>query len=268
LHFFSPVDKMPLVEIICGEKTSPAALAQAFDYVIKIKKTPIVVNDSRGFFTSRVFGTYCYEGVAMLGEGYPAASIEQAAAQAGMPIGPLAVMDEVNLELGRKVRVQTRIDLEAEGKIYPSHPAEIVIDRMCDEFKRPGKKEGVGFYDYPQGGKKSLWHGLQACFAHADLAQPTPEQFTEMMDRLLFRQSIEAARCFEEDVLRSVADANIGSIFGIGMAPWTGGQLQFINYIGLNTFIERAEVLTQRYGDRFTPPEILKRMAKRGEIFE
>ncbi len=268
LHFFSPVDKMPLVEIICGEKTSPATLAQAFDYVIKIKKTPIVVNDSRGFFTSRVFGTYCYEGVAMLGEGYPAASIEQAAAQAGMPIGPLAVMDEVNLELGRKVRVQTRLDLEAEGKSFPSHPAEVVIDRMCDEFKRPGKKEGMGFYDYPQGGKKSLWPGLQSHFAHAELAQPTPSQFAEMMDRLLFRQSIEAARCYEEGVLRSVADANIGSIFGIGMAPWTGGQLQFINYLGLKAFVERAEALAARYGDRFTPPALLKRMAERGETFE
>lgn len=268
LHFFSPVDKMPLVEIICGAKTGDETLAKAFDYVLQIKKTPIVVNDSRGFFTSRVFGTFCYEGVAMLGEGYNPNSIEQAAAQAGMPIGPLAVMDEVNLELGRKVRKQTIDDLKAEGKTYPSHPAEALIDRMCDEFKRPGKKDGAGFYDYPEGGKKKLWPGLYQHFVKAEKQRPSDADFQEMQDRLLYRQSIEAARCYEEGVLRSVADANIGSIFGIGMAPWTGGQLQFINYVGLPQFVAKAKVLAAKYGDRFEPPKLLIDMAEKGETFQ
>ncbi len=269
LHFFSPVDKMPLVEIICGEKTDAATLAFAFDYVIKLRKTPIVVNDSRGFFTSRVFATYCTEGVAMLAEGYPAASIEQAALQAGMPVGPLAVLDEVNLELTRKVRTQTREDFAAEGKVMPQHPAEAVIDAMCEQFKRPGKKEGAGFYDYPASGSKRLWPGLREHFAHAELAQPSDAQFAELQERLLMRQAIEAARCYEEGVLRSVADANIGSIFGIGMAPWTGGQLQYINYRGLPDFVARADALAERYGrDRFAPPELLRRMAREGQVFE
>ncbi len=269
LHFFSPVDKMPLVEIICGDKTSAQTLGFAFDFVLKIRKTPIVVNDSRGFFTSRVFATYCYEGVAMLAEGYPAASIEQAALQAGMPVGPLAVLDEVNLELTRKVRAQTRADFAAEGRSMPDHPAEAVIDAMCERFGRPGKKEGAGFYDYPAGAPKRLWPGLREHYARADLAQPSPEAFAELQERLLMRQAIEAARCYEEGVLRSVADANIGSIFGIGMAPWTGGQLQYINYIGLPAFVARADTLAERYGqDRFAPPELLRRMAREGARFE
>ncbi|MGH8493417.1 MAG: 3-hydroxyacyl-CoA dehydrogenase NAD-binding domain-containing protein [Moraxellaceae bacterium] len=268
LHFFSPVDKMPLVEIICGAETSDETLAKAFDYVLQIKKTPIVVNDSRGFFTSRVFGMFCFEGVAMLGEGWNPQSIEQAAAQAGMPVGPLAVMDEVNLELGRKVRAQTIADLKAEGKEYVPHPAEVVVDRMCDEFKRPGKKDGAGFYDYPEGGKKVLWPGLKEHFMKADKAQPTPAEFEELKERLLFRQSIEAARCLEEGVLRNVPDANIGSIFGIGMAPWTGGQLQYINFIGLPEFVAKAKEFAAKYGDRFTPPKLLETMAAEGKTFQ
>ncbi len=267
LHFFSPVDKMPLVEIICGAKTSPATLACAFDFVIKIRKTPIVVNDRRGFFTSRVFGTYCYEGVAMLAEGYPAASIEQAAAQAGMPVGPLAVMDEVSLELTRKVRRQTQKDMQAEHQVWVAHPAEAVIDRMCDEFERPGKKEKAGFYEYPESGKKMLWPGLKEHFASAELAQPSLPQFQELQDRLLYRQSIEAIRCYEEGVLRSVADANIGSIFGIGMAPWTGGVLQFVQYVGVAAFVARAKALAERYGERFAPPQLLLEMAESGQSF-
>ncbi len=269
LHFFSPVDKMPLVEIICGEETSDETLAKSFDYVLQIKKTPIVVNDSRGFFTSRVFGTFCYEGLCMLEEGWNPQSIEQAAAQAGMPVGPLAVLDEVNLELGRKARKQTVIDLEAEGKTVPELPGESVANRMLDEFKRPGKKEGVGFYDYPtDGGKKTLWPGLKQHFMKADKAQPTPEQFEELKTRLLFRQSIEAARCLEEGVLRNVPDANIGSIFGIGMAPWTGGQLQYINFIGLPEFVAKAKEFAAKYGDRFTPPKLLETMAAEGKTFQ
>ena len=268
LHFFSPVDKMPLVEIIRGEKTSDAALAKAFDFVLQIRKTPIVVNDSRGFFTSRVFGTFTYEGIAMLGEGYHPMTIEQAALQAGMPVGPLAVTDEVTMELGRKVRVQTIKDLAAEGKTYPAHPAEAVIDRLMDEFGRNGKRTGKGFYDYPEGGKKVIWPGLVEHFTRADKVAISEAEFEELKERLLYRQSIESARCFEENVLTSVADANIGSIFGIGMAPWTGGVLQYINYVGVAEFVKRADELAAKFGDRFTPPKLLRDMAAAGKTFQ
>ncbi len=267
LHFFSPVDKMQLVEIICAKETSPQTLATAIDFVLHIRKIPIVVNDSRGFFTSRVFATYCYEGIAMLAEGFPAASIEQAAAQAGMPVGPLAVMDEVNLELTRKVRRQTAKDLAEQCLTMPVHPAEAVIDRMCDEFGRPGKKEKAGFYDYPEGTKKTLWPGLAEHFALPELAQPTAQQFSLLQDRLLFRQSIEALRCYEEGVVRSIADANIGSVFGIGMAPWTGGVLQFVDYVGIDAFIDRCRELESLYGERFAPPEILFKRRTEGDRF-
>ncbi|HVH47959.1 MAG TPA: 3-hydroxyacyl-CoA dehydrogenase NAD-binding domain-containing protein [Labilithrix sp.] len=267
LHFFSPVDKMPLVEIIMGKQTSDEALAKAFDFVLQIKKTPIVVNDSRGFFTSRVFGTYCLEGHEMLAEGYNPLSIEQAAVQAGMPVGPLAVTDEVNLQLLRKVRDQTIADLQAEGKSYKRTPADDVLDRVAVEFGRPGKKEGKGFYDYPEGGKKSLWPGLFQHFVKEDKRRPSDEAFKELQERLLYRQSIEAVRCFEEGVLRSVPDANIGSIFGIGMAPWTGGVLQYINYIGPREFVGRARALAAKFGDRFAPPKLLVDMAEKGETF-
>ncbi|WP_297925730.1 3-hydroxyacyl-CoA dehydrogenase NAD-binding domain-containing protein [uncultured Agitococcus sp.] len=267
LHFFSPVDKMPLVEIICGEKTNDETLAKAFDYVLQIKKTPIVVNDSRGFFTSRVFGTFCMEGVNMLAEGFNPLSIEQAAAQAGMPVGPLAILDEVNMELTRKIRKQTQVDLAAEGKEIPMEPAFGLIDKMCDDFKRPGKKDGAGFYEYPADGKKRIWSGLSA-FVTDDKKQPSVAQFTELKERLLYRQSIEAARCYQEGVLRSVADANIGSIFGIGMAPWTGGQLQYINYIGVAEFVKRADELAAKFGERFAPPQLLRDMAAKGETFQ
>jgi len=268
LHFFSPVDKMPLVEIIRGEKTSDAALAKAFDFVLQIRKTPIVVNDSRGFFTSRVFGTFTYEGIAMLGEGYHPITIEQAGLQAGMPVGPLAVTDEVTMELGRKVRVQTIKDLAAEGIAWVAHPAEAVIDRLMDEFGRNGKRTGKGFYDYPEGGKKTIWPGLAEHFTKAEKVQIDEAEFEELKERLLYRQSIESARCFEEGVLTSVADANIGSIFGIGMAPWTGGVLQYINYIGVAEFVQRADALAAKHGDRFTPPQLLRDMAAAGKTFE
>lgn len=268
LHFFSPVDKMPLVEIIRGEKTSDESLAKAFDFVLQIRKTPIVVNDSRGFFTSRVFGTFTYEGIAMLGEGYHPQTIEQAALQAGMPVGPLAVTDEVTMELGRKVRLQTIKDLEAEGKVYPSHPAEKIVDRLMDEFGRNGKRTGKGFYDYPEGGKKVLWPGLVEHFVKPEKVAISEAEFEGLKERLLFRQAIESARCVEEGVLTSVADANIGSIFGIGMAPWTGGVLQYINYIGLPEFVKRADEFAAQYGDRFTPPQLLRDMAAAGKTFQ
>lgn len=263
LHFFSPVDKMPLVEIIRGEKTSDEALARAFDYVMQIKKTPIVVNDSRGFFTSRVFGTFTNEGLAMLGEGVPPALIENEARKAGMPVGPLAISDEVSMTLMNHIRQQTIKDLAEEGLEAPQHPAFAVIDRMLNEFKRPGKAAGAGFYDYPAGGKKHLWPQLKASFSQGE--NPVPVQ--DVRDRILFIQAIETVRCLEEGVLKSVADANIGSIFGIGFAAWTGGALQFINQYGIGAFVERAQYLASQYGERFQPPALLMAKAQKGEGF-
>jgi 3-hydroxyacyl-CoA dehydrogenase/enoyl-CoA hydratase/3-hydroxybutyryl-CoA epimerase len=265
LHFFSPVDKMPLVEIIVGKETSQEALAQAFDYVLKIKKTPIVVNDSRGFFTSRVFATFVHEGFALLGEGRDPQTIEQAAMQAGMPVGPLAVTDEVSLELVRHARAQTIADFAAEGKTYVPHPGEPVVDRMLDAGRK-GKAAGAGFYDYPKDGKKQLWSGLRDLFK-TKKTPASPEEFREIQDRLLYIQSIETVRCLAEGVLNSVPDANIGSIFGIGAPPWTGGVLQFINYVGPREFVSHARELARKYGERFTPPDLLVQMAEKNETF-
>jgi len=263
LHFFSPVDKMPLVEIIKGAHTSEETLARGFDFVLQIKKTPIVVNDSRGFFTSRVFGTFTNEGIAMLGEGVAAPMIETEARKAGMPVGPLAVSDEVSLSLMSHIRQQTAKDLQAEGKTVPTHPATVVIDLLVNEYKRAGKAAGGGFYEYPAGGQKHLWPELKARFERAD--QQIPAQ--DVRDRLLFIQAIETVRCVEEGVLMSTADANVGSIFGIGFAAWSGGALQFINQYGLNDFIARSRYLAEQYGERFTPPALLLEKAARGEVF-
>ncbi|MDR7022541.1 3-hydroxyacyl-CoA dehydrogenase NAD-binding domain-containing protein [Pseudomonas peli] len=263
LHFFSPVDKMPLVEIIKGEHTSDETLARGFDYVMQIKKTPIVVNDSRGFFTSRVFGTFTNEGLAMLGEGVSAAMIENEARKAGMPVGPLAISDEVSMSLMNHIRQQTIKDLAAEGKQIPEHPAFAVIDMMLNEYKRPGKAAGAGFYDYPAGGKKHLWLELKARFEKRD-AQISQ---IDVRDRILFIQAIETVRCVEEGVLKSVADANIGSIFGIGFAAWTGGALQFINQYGVKDFVARAQYLAEQYGERFLPPALLLEKAAKNESF-
>ncbi|WP_252271575.1 3-hydroxyacyl-CoA dehydrogenase NAD-binding domain-containing protein [Pseudomonas subflava] len=263
LHFFSPVDKMPLVEIIRGAKTSDETLARGFDYVLQIKKTPIVVEDSRGFFTSRVFGTFTNEGISMLGEGVSAAMIENEARKAGMPVGPLAISDEVSMSLMEHIRQQTVADLAAEGKQIPQHPAFDVIELMLKEYKRPGKAAGGGFYEYPEGGKKRLWPELKARFEKAD-AQISQE---DVRDRILFIQAIETVRCLEEGVLKSVADANIGSIFGIGFAAWTGGALQFINQYGVKDFVARAQYLAEQYGERFLPPALLLEKAAKGEGF-
>jgi len=268
LHFFSPVDKMPLVEIITGKETSDESLAHAFDFVLKIKKTPIVVTDSRGFFTSRVFGTFAMEGVALLAEGYHPASIEQAGLQDGFPVGPLAVNDEVSLELGRHVREQTRKDFAAEGKSWTPHPSEAVVDKMCLEFGRKGKAAGAGFYEYPAGGKKHLWPGLLQHFVKPEHARPSDDDFQEMKDRLLYMPAIETIRCLEEGVLRSVADGNIGSVMGIGAPPWTGGFLQFVNYVGAREFVRRAEELAHKHGPRFAPPRLLLEKAEKGQRFE
>ncbi|MGQ0621294.1 MAG: 3-hydroxyacyl-CoA dehydrogenase NAD-binding domain-containing protein [Panacagrimonas sp.] len=264
LHFFSPVEKMPLVEIIVGEKTSKETLAKGFDYVQQIRKTPIVVNDSRGFYTSRVFGTYIMEGLALLSEGVHPRSIEVAGLQAGMPVGPLALHDEVSLSLSLHVLEQTRKDFAAEGKVLESRAGDAVIEKMVKGLERPGKKAGKGFYDYPASGEKHLWPGLAE---HWPLAKTQlPQQ--EMIERLMFVQAVDAARCFQERVVTTVADTNIGSIFGWGFAPHQGGALQYINAYGLNKFVARSEQLAAKYGARFAPPTLLLEMAKAGRTFQ
>lgn len=278
LHFFSPVDKMPLVEIIKGEKTGDEALARAFDLVRRIKKTPIVVNDSRGFFTSRVIGQFINEGVAMVGEGVEPASVEQAAAQAGYPAKVLSLMDELTLTLPRKIRDETRRAVEEAGGSWAGHPSDSVIDRMVDEFGRPGRSGGAGFYDYDENGQRTrLWPGLREHFGRSGGRAPgghvpkpdTDISFTDMQERMLFSEALDSVRCLEENVLITVADANIGSIMGIGFPPWTGGVLQYINGYegGLPGFVARARELAERYGDRFLPPALLVSKAERGETF-
>jgi 3-hydroxyacyl-CoA dehydrogenase/enoyl-CoA hydratase/3-hydroxybutyryl-CoA epimerase len=266
LHFFSPVDKMPLVEIIKGERTGDEALARAFDLVRQINKTPIVVNDSRGFFTSRVIGQFINEGVAMVGEGVDPVSVEQAAAQAGYPAKVLSLMDELTLTLPRKIRNETKRAVEEAGGTWAGHPSDTVIDRMVDEFGRTGRSGGAGFYDYDEDGKRAgLWPGLREHFTKPGTDIP----FDDMKERMLFSEALDTVRCLEENVLLTVADANIGSIMGIGFPAWTGGALQYINGYegGLTGFVARARELAERYGDRFQPPALLVEKAERGEVF-
>ncbi|QEU70821.1 3-hydroxyacyl-CoA dehydrogenase [Streptomyces nitrosporeus] len=266
LHFFSPVDKMPLVEIVKGEKTGREATARAFDLVRQIRKTPIVVNDSRGFFTSRVIGRFIDEGVAMVGEGIDPASVEQAAAQAGYPAKVLSLMDELTLTLPRRIREETRRAAEEAGHGWEPHPADAVVDRMIDEFGRPGRSGGAGFYDYVDGRRAGLWPGLREHFT--DPAKQ-PADLAEAAERMLFVEALDAVRCLEEGVLASVADANIGSLLGIGFPPWTGGVLQYVNGYegGLPGFVARARELAGKHGDRFLPPPLLVEKAERGETF-
>jgi len=265
MHFFSPVDKMPLLEIIAGPETSEEAIAKAIDVALQIKKTPIVVNDSRGFFTSRVIGTFLGEAAAMLGEGLVASSIEQAGLQAGYPTGPLALMDEVSLTLARRIREAARVAAAEEGWDFPEHPSYPVIDRMVVEFERGGRAAGAGFYNYTDGARQGLWSELADNFG-GDRTIP----FVDMQERMLFIEAIESVKCLDEGVLRSVADANIGSIFGIGFPPWTGGVLQYINGYegGPQGFVDRARELAAQYGDRFAPPESLVKLAESGGIYE
>ena len=260
LHFFSPVDKMQLVEIIKGKNTSAETLAKAYDYVQQIGKIPIVVNDSRGFFTSRVFGTFVQEGLRLLHEGVHPARIEMAALKAGMPVGPLAIQDEVALTLSEHVANETRKALQAEGKDLPRSGADDVIQTMIHTFDRKGKAAGAGFYDYPEGGKKRLWEGLSHWKQDFDISEQ------EMIDRFLFVQSLDTLRCYEENVLESVIDANIGSIFGIGFAPWTGGAIQFLNQYGLDQAVQRANELEAKYGERFKAPQRLVESVPSGQI--
>ena len=267
LHFFSPVDKMPLLEIIRGEQTSDETLYRALDVAKLIKKTPIVVNDSRGFFTSRVIGTFINEGIAMLTEGVPAPTIEQASSQAGYPAPVLQLSDELNMKLMRKIRNAARDAASASSSGWDAHPAEQVIDRMLDEFERPGRLEGKGFYEYEDGKRTRLWPGLREAFPIS--GDPSQINIRDLEERMMFIESLETVKCLDEGVIESVADANIGSIMGIGFPGWSGGVLQYINGYedGLAGFVARARELAERYGERFEPPASLVEKAERGEIY-
>ncbi|MGC9221742.1 MAG: 3-hydroxyacyl-CoA dehydrogenase NAD-binding domain-containing protein [Solirubrobacteraceae bacterium] len=267
IHFFSPVDKMPLVELIRGARSSDATVSRALDFVKQIKKTPIVVNDSRGFFTSRVIGTFIDEGIAMLAEGIPPASIEQASSQAGYPAPVLQLSDELNLKLMRKIRLAAVHAADGSASGWDGSAAEVVINRMLDEFDRPGRLEGRGFYEYRDGKRIGLWPGLRDAFQPVE--DPSALSLRDLQERMLFIEALEAVKCVDEGVIQSVADANIGSIFGIGYPPWTGGVLQYINGYagGLTGFVARARELAAAYGERFEPPDSLVARAQRGERF-
>lgn len=273
LHFFSPVDKMPLVEIIRGAETSDEALAKAYDVVQQIRKTPIVVNDSRGFYTSRVIGTMVNEGLAMLAEGVHPVSLERAATQDGYPVGTLQLSDELNMELMLKIAKATADAMARDGVDYEEHPGTAVTRRMV-EIGRPSRLKGAGFYEYDESGaRQGLWPGLAEEFPVAEQQVP----FRDVKDRLLFIEALETAECFEEGVLESAAAANIGSIMGIGFPPNTGGAAQFMTGyqdpeddtapIGLAAFVARADELADAYGERFRPTAYLRSMAEKGESF-
>ena len=259
IHFFSPVEKMPLVEIILGRETGPAAIAKALDFVAQIKKTPIVVNDSRGFYTSRCFGTYVQEGVEMVAEGVNPALIENGGRQLGMPVGPLAVGDEVSIELGNKIVLAAKKEL---GDAYVPQRSDELMAQMV-ELGRLGRKSAKGWYDYPEGGKKHLWPGLAELFPLA-ADQPDVEAVKE---RLLYRQLIECARCFEEGVLETPEDGDIGAIFGWGFAPWTGGPFSHMDTVGIAHVVTVLDRLAAAYGERFAPTKQLREMAASGATF-
>jgi 3-hydroxyacyl-CoA dehydrogenase/enoyl-CoA hydratase/3-hydroxybutyryl-CoA epimerase len=265
LHFFSPVDKMPLVEIVKGEQTSDETLYRALDLAKQIAKTPIVVNDSRGFFTSRVIGTFLNEGIAMLLEGVPAPSIEQASTQAGYPAPVLQLADELNLNLMRRIRLAAEAAAQSGGIPWSEHPATRVIDRMLDEYGRGGRLAGAGFYDYADGERTGLWPGLKDAFGGNDHAI----SFEDLKERMLFIESLETVRCLDEGVIETVADANVGSILGIGYPGWTGGVVQYMNGYpgGLPGFVARARELAAVYGERFEPPASLVEIAGTGGTY-
>ncbi|CAH0990804.1 Fatty acid oxidation complex subunit alpha [Sinobacterium norvegicum] len=264
MHFFSPAEKMPLVEIIRGDKTSDRALAVAFDISQKLGKTPIVVNDGPGFFTTRTIATTISQGAEMLEQGLNPVLIESAARDNGSPVGTLAAIDEISQETAYKNGQQLKADAEAQGKPMADNAASRVVDRMVNEFGRKGKIHGGGYYEYPEGGKKRIWSGLKEAFAPNGY---TEIPYQDIKDRLVFCQSLEAVRAMEEGVITSVADANIGSIMGIGFPAQTGGALQAINAYGLKAFVERAQYLHQQYGDVFAVPELLIEKAEKGELF-
>ena len=263
IHFFSPVDKMGLVEIIMGEQTSQEALAKSIDYVLKIKKTPIVVNDSRGFYTSRCFGTFVQEGLEMMAEGVAPAIIDNVGRATGMPRGPLEMNDDVALDLSYKIGEQTKKDL---GDKYEERPFAPVLEKMVVELGRLGRKNGKGFYDYPENGQKTLWKGLSD-LAPVKIKDADQALIQEIRTRLLYRQAVEAARCFEEGVITDPREADVGAILGWGFAPWTGGPISLIDGVGAKAFVETCDQLAQKYGKRFAPPALLREMAEKGETF-
>ena len=262
IHFFSPVDKMMLVEIIMGEKTGQTALAKALDYVLKIKKTPIVVNDSRGFYTSRCFGTYVAEGLAMLEEGYAPALIDNIGRMTGMPRGPLEMHDDVALDLSLKVAKQTQADL---GDAYTPLPGADIVRKMVEDLGRYGRKNGKGFYDYDIK-PKTLWAGLSE-LAPVKISDSTPELVEDQKQRLLYRQAVEVAKCWAEGVIDDPREADVGAILAWGFAPWTGGPITFMDQTGLKAFVAQADDYAARYGERFQVPQLLRDMAAKGETF-
>lgn len=259
LHFFSPVDKMQLVEIILGKQTSEYAIAVAVDFVKKIKKTPIVVNDGRGFYTSRVFSTYLFEGMECLAEGILPSVIETAGKMTGMPVGPLALADEVSIDLCYKINKQTEADTGKKNEAA----AVGVINKFIEDLQRPGKKANKGFYEYPENGKKFLWPELHNIYK--PLA--TQPDVAEVKKRLLYIQALEAVKCLEENIVTKPADADIGSILGWGFAPYTGGAISFIDFVGIKQFVAECNTLAKKYGKRFKPTKKLMEMAKEGKGF-
>jgi len=261
IHFFSPVDKMQLVEVIRGKKTSDKTLALALDFVRQIRKTPIVVNDSRGFFTSRVVMTHQAEGHHMLEEGIPPALIENAGKLAGMPVGPLALADEIALDLAWKILQATKADL---GDKYTAGPIDRILEEMVVKRERFGRKKGKGYYDYPPGGKKRLWPGIGEIVLLKDASAFDIE---EIKERILLIQALETARCFEEKVLTDVREADLGAILGFGFAPFTGGPLSYIDTMGVANFVAKCKRYEKKYGARYKPTKQLVAMAKAGDTF-
>jgi 3-hydroxyacyl-CoA dehydrogenase / enoyl-CoA hydratase / 3-hydroxybutyryl-CoA epimerase len=262
VHFFSPVDRMNLVEIIVGEKTNAKALAAAMDFVRAIKKTPIVVNDCRGFYVNRCVMRYMNEAWFMVMEGVPPAMVENVAKMAGMPVGPLALNDETGLDLGWKILQATEKDL-GPGAIDPGQKK--LIEALVVKEQRHGRKNGKGFYDYPASGPKSLWPGLAKIVGKR--LDPDTISVKELKDRFLFTVALEAARCLAEGVVTDPREADVGSILGFGFAPYTGGAISLIDGIGAKAFVRRARELAEKHGARFTPSDKLVEMAERGETF-
>ncbi|MGY2047418.1 3-hydroxyacyl-CoA dehydrogenase NAD-binding domain-containing protein [Methylobacterium sp. JK268] len=262
IHFFSPVEKMLLVEIIMGKETGERALATALDYVRAIKKTPIVVNDARGFFANRCVGAYILEGHLMLAEGVPAAMIENAGRQAGMPVGPLSLNDEVGVDLGLKILKATKAQV---GEAAVNADQERILTALVEREGRLGRKNRKGFYDYPESGPKRLWPGLAEIAGKRQ--DPDAVDFQELKHRLLVAQAVEAARVYGEGVVTDPREADVGSILGFGFAPYTGGVLSFIDGMGARRFVELCRSLEAKHGPRFAPPESLLAMAETGERF-
>ena len=262
IHFFSPVDRMPLVELICGQQTSEPTLAKAFDYVRQIRKAPIVVNDSIGFFTSRTFGTQLEEAAQLISEGVHPVRVDSLGKAIGMPVGPVTVHDEVSQRLTHQIK-KTQISMgliRVEDDLRPA--GNKLIETLVEEYKRAGRHHGGGYYDYGDDGR-TIWPDLLSLYYKPEVKISDED----IKDRLLFCNVIESLKCLEEGVLRSVADGNVGSLLGIGAPTWTGGYIQFVNTFGLQNFVDRCNELAERYGERFRPPEIVSTKLAANEVF-